>query len=116
MDSGPGTVIAGAVVSTTVTPKEPSTVLPLRSAAAHFTVVEPSANDEPDGGSQETGRDPSTESVAVGTNVTDAPDGPVASALSGSGSVKTGFVVSCTTSENDVRAVLPCVSELSQTT
>ena len=74
-----GTVMAGAVVSSTVTVNEPVEVLPAESVAEQSTVVTPSANVELDAGTQSTETEPSTRSLAVAVNVASAPPGPVAS-------------------------------------
>ena len=59
-----------------------------------FTVVSPIANVLPDGGTQVTGTSPSTESKALTVNETIAPCGPVALAVTVSGSVNTGGMMS----------------------
>jgi hypothetical protein len=80
----------------TVTVKLAVAVLPCVSDAVHVTLVVPSANVEPDGTLQVSGRGPSTRSVALAANVTTAPFGPVASALILGGTVSAGGVVSTT--------------------
>lgn len=97
---------AGGVVSTTLTWKVPLAELERESDDVHVTVVVPNAKVVPDAGLQETGRDPSTRSLAVTVNETAAPPGPVASAVFGAGSASDGGVVSCTTIRNDPVAVL----------
>ena len=89
-----GNVSVGAVVSLTVMVKDPVPVLLAASVAEQFTVVVAIGNVEPEAGVHVTGTGPSTLSVAVAVYVTAAPDGPVASAVIGEGSVNTGGVVS----------------------
>ena len=93
---GSGTVITGGVVSTTVTVKLEVDSLPAESVAVTFTVVSPSAKVLSPGGVTTTTGAGSTISAAVTTKFTTAPDGPVASATIGSGTVITGGVVSTT--------------------
>src|SRR5213078_294865 len=57
-------VTVGALVSRTVTAKDPVATFPLRSAALQVTVVVPSGNVDPDAGAQLTGREPSIASLA----------------------------------------------------
>ena len=89
-----GSESVGAVVSLTVMVKDPDPVLLAASVAEQFTVVVVIPNVEPEAGMHVTGTVPSTLSVAVAVYVTTAPDGPVASAVIGEGSVNTGGVVS----------------------
>jgi len=84
----------GTVVSCTFTVKLPVAVLPAASVAEQLTVVVVIPNVEPEAGVHVTGTGPSTLSVAVALYVTAAPNGPVASAVIGEGSVSTGAVVS----------------------
>ena len=58
--------MTGAVVSRMVTVKL-SVLVVLPSLAEQTTVVLPTENVEPDGGTQETGTGPATSSVAVGS-------------------------------------------------
>jgi hypothetical protein len=60
-----GRVRTGGVVSTILTVKVPVETFPSRSRASHCTSVSPSGYITPDAGSQVTGTDPSTASVAV---------------------------------------------------
>ena len=60
-----GSDSAGPVVSRIVTANEPVARLPLRSLAEQLTVVVPMAKVLPDAGEHDTGREPSTASVAV---------------------------------------------------
>src|SRR5262245_58326337 len=96
----PGNARLGGVVSRTVTLNPAGVdVLPAASFAVHETFVVPSANVDPDDGTQVTGSVPSTRSVAVAVNVAVAPAGPVASSVRFAGTVTVGAVVSttCTT-------------------
>jgi hypothetical protein len=91
-----GTVIAGAVVSTTVMVNERDALLPAPSVAVQLTEVDPRANVVPEAGEQTGVTEPLTMSVAVAANVTAAPAGPVASAVMADGTVSAGAVVSTT--------------------
>jgi hypothetical protein len=98
---GAGTVMTGGVVSATVTENVAGGLaLWWESSALHVTVVDPSANTEPDAGAHVTGSEPSTASDAVAVNATGAPLGPVASLTIGAGTVMTGGVVSTTVTGN----------------
>jgi hypothetical protein len=61
-----GTVITGAEVSLTVTVNDLVEVRWFESVAVHVTVVVPTGKPLPEAGTQLTGSDPSTTSVAVG--------------------------------------------------
>src|SRR5215203_4086443 len=64
----------GAVVSSTVTVKEPLPTLPAVSVAVHSTTVSPKRKTEPEAGSQVTSRSSlSTRSLAVALKLTAAP-------------------------------------------
>ena len=80
-----GNVNEGAVVSGTVTRNVEVPTLPAVSAAEQVTEVEPRAKVDPDGGLHMTvGDSGPTRSEAVGfVKVTAAPEGPVASAVTG---------------------------------
>jgi len=101
-------VIAGGVVSRTVTVKLASALLPAASAAWHVTVVVPNGNMEPDPALHATGTLPSVSSVAVGAfQVATAPAGPVASTTIGPGTAITGGMVSdgkLPRTETDIRS------------
>src|SRR5262245_34895820 len=99
---GPGIDRTGGVASTTLTLKVAGAdVLPTASRAVQATVVTPSGNVAPDEGLHETLGAESTRSAALTTNDTDAPPGPVASALTGPGTVTVGGVVSTTVTVNE---------------
>src|SRR5205823_6660576 len=100
----------GGVVSTTVTLNEAEALLPAASLAEHVTFVVPSANTEPEVGSQLTGSDPSTTSVAVASNEVLAPLGPVASTVLSAGTDSAGGVVSTTVTLNEAVPVLLAAS------
>src|SRR4051794_18119507 len=85
-----GTVTTGGVVSTTVTLNAPNDRLPAASIAEQLTVCVPSANVEPDAGTQLTGIGPSTLSTAVAMKDASAPVGPVASRVRLAGRLRTG--------------------------
>src|SRR5215216_5303150 len=80
---------------------------PAASVAVHVTAVVPIANDEPDAGRHDGTTAPSTRSVAVTLNLTVAPAGEVAFALTTAGASIVGAVVSCTVTTKSVVAVLP---------
>src|SRR5687767_8239590 len=70
-------------------------MLPAASDAAHVTEVDPSGNNEPDGGVQATPPTTATSSLAWGrAKLTTAPEGPVASAMIGGGVATMGGVTS----------------------
>src|SRR5436309_665885 len=99
-----GTVSDGGVVSTTVTLKLSTVALPAPSVAVTVTVVVPSTNVVP--GACEYAIDTAeTASVADATKVTRAPAALVASAVTSTGTVSDGAVVSTTTTRK-----LPCVA------
>ena len=87
-------MISAAVKSPTVTLKVVVAMLPQASVAVHVTVVMPGGNNEPDAGVHVGVMGPSTVSEADAENVTEAPDGPVASAVMSAGTVTVGGVVS----------------------
>src|SRR5205823_1905690 len=93
---GPGQLTSGAVVSTTVTEKVQVFVLCAASKAVQVTVVLPRTKVLPLAGAQVTLSVPSTMSVAVAVKVAVAPDGLVASFVSGAGQLTSGAVVSRT--------------------
>jgi hypothetical protein len=96
VEMSPGTVIEGAPVSDTVTPKEALPVLPWPSVAVQVTVVVPRPNVLPELGLQSGVSEPLTESEAEAEKVTVAPPGPVAAAETESGTLTLGSVVSWT--------------------
>jgi hypothetical protein len=97
----PGTDTDGFVVSWTVTLNEALPVLLDESVAEQVTFVVPTAKVSPDEGEQLGVSDPDTVSLADAEKVTTAPDGPVASCVSGEGTVTSGGVVSCTVTVKD---------------
>jgi hypothetical protein len=107
---GAGTLIAGGVVSVTVTVNVADALLPAASRAVHVTVVAPVANTLPEAGEHAVASLPSTLSLALALNVTVAPPGPVASVVIGAGTVIAGGVMSLTTTGKLALAVLPAVS------
>src|SRR6266851_5435858 len=111
-----GRVSAGGVVSSTVTVKVPLAELPLVSVAVQFTVVLPSAKVLPEAGEQLGVTGPSIASLAVAVKLTEAPMGPVASAVMLAGRVSAGGVVSWTVTVKVPFAVLPLVSVAVQAT
>src|SRR6185436_8277557 len=82
----------------TTTSNEALATLTCASVAVHATVRVPTANAEPDAGTQTTVTSPSTMSIAVGAaHVATAPVGPVASTVMVGGTpLTTGRVVSVT--------------------
>ena len=74
----PGTVRLGGVVSWTVTVNEAWAEFPESSVAVQVTVVTPTGNVLPEGGTQLTAGVASTRSDADAEYVTTAPPGPVA--------------------------------------
>src|SRR5881628_2722490 len=76
-----GQVICGGVVSCTRTVNAQALVLPLASVATQRTVVSPSGNSAPDGGTQTGATLLSQVSAAVVTNVTAVPFGPAHSTV-----------------------------------
>jgi hypothetical protein len=84
-----------------VTVKLALPVLPAASVAVQFTVVAPMANVLPEAGVQLVATGPLTASSAVAVKLTTAPEGLVASAVMGPGTVTTGFSASCTVTVND---------------
>jgi hypothetical protein len=73
------------------------------------------ANVAPEDASQVTGTVPSTTSLAVAVTLTEAPAGPVASAVTGA-NTSCGEVVSRTVTMNEPVEVLPCESNAEQFT
>jgi hypothetical protein len=111
------TVTAGFVVSSTVTTKLAEPVLPAASVAVHATVVEPSANSEPDALSHVAATLPSTASKAdAAPYETGAPAALVASAVLSPDAVTTGAVVSRTVIVKLAEPVLPAPSVAEQVT
>jgi uncharacterized protein YwlG (UPF0340 family) len=108
----------GAVVSTTVTVNmHGAEVLLKSSVAVQVTVVVPIANVLPEGGVQFTVGVASHVSLAVGVNITVAPDGLVHSCVMSDGQVIDGAVVSTTSTVNvHGREVLLLSSEAVQLT
>src|SRR6266581_2498220 len=105
-----GRVSAGGVVSCTVTSKLLVPVLPWVSVALQLTVVVPIGNREPESGAQLVVTSPSTRSAALAAKVAAAPSTAVASAVRSAGTVTSGGVVSCTSTEKDPLARLPAPS------
>ena len=106
-----GGVTTGAVVSVTVTVKNPDPVLPWASVAEHVIVVTPTGNVSPDRWSHGAASGPSTASSAVASaNVATAPAGLVASTTTSAGGVTTGAVASVTVTVNDAEPGFPCAS------
>src|SRR3954467_5957075 len=89
---------------------DPEATLPAASVAVQFTVVSPRAKVLPDFGTQTGVMAPSTASLAEASKLTAAPSGPVASLMIESGTTRTGFVVSVTTTLNLAVALLPAAS------
>jgi hypothetical protein len=108
--------MAGGVVSWTVTLKSPVSVFPAESVVEQDTSVVPRAKDEPEGGTQVTGREPSTRSEADAENVTTAPVGPVASSVRLPGRFRVGAEVSATVMVKLPLAKLPSESTAEQVT
>ncbi len=104
-----GTSMTGPVVSTTVTVKVLSPVLPASSVAEQVTVFAPSGKVLPDPGEQVVATFPSTASVAVASYVVLAPPGPVASMVRSSGTATAGAVVSSTVTSNAFCVMLSVV-------
>jgi hypothetical protein len=71
------------------------------------TVVAPTGNVLPEGGTQLTVGFASTRSDADAENVTTAPPGPVAGTVMFAGTVTEGGAVSCTVTEKELEPVLP---------
>src|SRR2546428_486065 len=111
-----GTLIAGGVVSRTVTVKLALPVLAWASVAEQFTVVVPSAKVEPEAGLQLGVSGPSTMSAAEALNVTAAPAELVASVVMFAGTVTAGGVVSRTVTLKEALPVLRWASVALQTT
>ena len=112
--AGPKT---GGKLSWTVTLNDLLALLPAPSVAVQTTVVSPTANVDPDPGTQLTGTD-APRSVAVGVlKVTVRPLDDVASWEMSLGTLLiTGSVVSWTLTLNDADEVFPCVSVAEQAT
>jgi hypothetical protein len=109
-----GTVIAGAVVSTTSTANEPLAALPWLSVAVQCTDVAPSAKVAPETGVHEGVMEPSTASVALAVYVAVAPAELVASSVTVPGNVSAGLVVSSTVTLKLDEEELPRVSVAEQ--
>src|SRR6266850_5684233 len=108
-----GTLITGAVVSTTVTVKVLLAMFACVSVAVHVTVVVPSAKIDPLAGVQPAATAPSRMSAAVATNVSGAPAALSASIVAFAGTVTTGAVVSRTVT---VKLFVPVFAWLSVAT
>jgi hypothetical protein len=113
-----GTLLrTGGVVSWTVTAKLLLPVFPCASVAWQLTFVVPSGNVLPEEGEQLAARGPSTRSFPEAEKLTAAPEGPVASAVIGEGTLTSGGVVSRTVTLKPSGAeVLPCESVAVQNT
>ena len=107
---GDGRFNVGGVVSATVTVKLALALLPEPSVAVQMTVVVPTGNELPEGGTHVGVRLPLAVSVALAVNVTWAPPGPVAGTLIGPGTLRTGGVVSWTVTGNELLPVFPWLS------
>jgi hypothetical protein len=94
-----GRFSVGGVLSATVTSNEPLAELPALSVALHCTAVVPRANVLPEAGLQLGVTAPSTASRAETSNLTVAPEGPVASTVRLDGTLIVGGVVSRTITE-----------------
>lgn len=93
-----GTFTVGATLSTTVTTNVPAAeVLLALSVAVHVTVVAPIGKVDPLAGVHAGVIAPSTESFALGENVTVAPLAEVACTVMFSSELRVGAVVSATT-------------------
>ena len=103
-------VNVGPLVSRTITAKLSVAVLPAASVAEQVTGVEPSANFVPEAGVQLTTTFGVTASVADVVKLTVAPSAAVASAITSSGAVIAGAVVSCTVTENVLVELFPASS------
>ena len=114
--NSPGKESNGGVVSRTVTVKDAEPLLLWLSVAEQVTEVVPITNNEPDGGEQEAGIEPSTVSRADAANVAETPPGPVASKVMPAGTVTTGAVVSWTVTVNDAVPMLLWASVALQVT
>jgi len=111
-----GQLTVGAVVSSTLTVKEFTPVLPWPSLAEQVTVVVPIANVVPEAGLQLTETVPAQTSLALAVKLTVAPAAPVASAVIGKGTVTTGAAVSWTVTLKEFMPVLPLPSLAEQVT
>jgi sulfopyruvate decarboxylase TPP-binding subunit len=109
-------LIAGAIVSCTVTLKLPLTMLLCESVAEQVTIVVPMGKVLPEAGTQVTDIEPFTRSDAEAEYETIAPEGLVASVVISDGSVRVGAVVSCTVTLKLPFAVIPLVSDAEQLT
>jgi non-canonical (house-cleaning) NTP pyrophosphatase len=86
-------------------------VFPAASVAVQVMVVVPKWKVEPEAGEQVVGREPLTMSTAVAENVATAPEGPVASRVTGSPDIDTnGGVVSRTVTVEEAEPTLPAAS------
>ncbi len=88
----------------------PDARFPAASAAEQVTVVVPMTNVEPDAGRHDASGDNGAVSAAVAVKLARAPPGPVASTVTGAGSVSDGGVTSTTTTEKLPEATLPVQS------
>src|SRR5438105_4899505 len=100
----------GGVVSCTVTPDEHEPVLPDGSVAEQVSIVEPSANVDPDGGAHVTGRLAAQLSVADAVKLAGAPAGLVHSSVALAGHVTVGRWRSRTVTTALQLAVAPAAS------
>src|SRR5256885_2528201 len=89
--------------------KLPVAVLPRVSLAEQFTVVAPTGKPNPDAGTHDTSRAPSTRSLAEDVNVTGVATA-VASVVMLAGSVSTGAVASVIVTLKLPLPTLPCGS------
>src|SRR5262249_10417192 len=105
-----GTLIAGPVVSTTVTVKVLLPLFALLSVAGHVTVVVPSGKIDPLAGVHPTATLPSSRSSADAVKMNGAPAAAAASMVALVGTATTGAVVSRTVTVNVFVPVLPRVS------
>src|SRR5262249_17474417 len=115
-DAFAGTVIAGPVVSTTVTVNDLLAELRCASVAEQVTVVVPRPNVDPLARVQFTATLPSSRSAADTVKLKVAPDRLVPSLVGFTGTVITGAVVSRPVTVNDVLATLPRLSVALQAT
>jgi hypothetical protein len=111
-----GTVIAGPVVSVTVTVNDLLAEFRCASVAEHVTVVVPRPNVDPLARVQLTATLPSRRSIADAVKLNVAPDALVASTVAFAGTVITGAVVSRTVTVNVLLPVLARVSVALQVT
>lgn len=99
-----------------MTVNDPAAVLPRESSAEHWTTVVPTGNCDPEAGEHSTGTLPSTRSMAVGSNVTTAPEALVAETTTSSSPSSSGPAVSVTVTVNVPSTLWPKLSVAVQTT